>query len=448
MSIDLQKITKKAVESVLSLPDSTRIRVISHYDADGISAAAIICRALYRAGYDFHATLMRNPFDKGLERVSKEENELIIFTDMGSGQLDAIEKIQSDIIIIDHHQFLKKETSENLIQINANLCGINGNYEACGATLAYSFAKALDPANTDLAPFAIVGLTGDKQYIGGIRGYNKTIVEEAVKNKLVKERTEIKLYGDSLYDSLYYSVDPYYSGLSGDKNGISTLLKKFSLEKNVKLDDIDDKTKKQLRSYLMIKLVKQGCEQNILDTVIRPRYWAESLFNSEMERYADLLDACGKGGNRGLGLQICLGDAKAFEEAKLVEKEYEQSILDELLRLEKDGFNDKKSYKYFYSKDSSLGGVIGGIATNFMLDKEKPLLSVVRKNDEVHISCRGNQYLVSKGLDLGKAMKESSQKLGGHGGGHAIAAGATIDSKKEDEFLEIVDDIISKQMKV
>jgi len=447
MTVDLQKINKKAAEIVLSTPASTRIRVISHYDADGITAAAIISKALYRAGYDFHVTLMRNPFDKGLERVSKEENELIFFTDMGSGQLDQIEKMNSKIVIIDHHQVVKEETSKNVIQINANLCGINGNYEACGATLAYAFAKALDPVNIDLAPLAIVGLTGDKQYIGGIRGYNKNVVEEAVKNKLVNEKTEIKLYGDSLYDSLYYFTDPYYTGISGDKNGISNLFKKFSLEKNVKLDDIDDKTKKQLRSYLMMKLFKQGCEQNILDTVIRPRYWAESLFNSEMERFADLLDACGKGGNRGLGLQTCLGDNKAFEEAKLVEKEYKQRILDELLRLEKDGFKDKKSYRYFHSKDSSLGGVIGGIATNFMLDKEKPLISVVRKDDEIHISCRGNQYLVSKGLDLGKAMKQASQKIGGHGGGHAIASGATIDSSKEDEFLEIVDDIISKQMK-
>ena len=63
----------------------------------------------------------------------------------------------------------------DIIQINANLCGIDGNYEACGATLCYSFAKTLDEKNIDLSPLAIAGAIGDKQYIGGIRGHNKAI---------------------------------------------------------------------------------------------------------------------------------------------------------------------------------------------------------------------------------------------------------------------------------
>ena len=79
MTDKLNKLNKKAKEIILSIPKDTRIRVISKYDADGISAAAIICKALYRAGYDFHSTLMRNLIDKGLTRVSKEENQLIIF---------------------------------------------------------------------------------------------------------------------------------------------------------------------------------------------------------------------------------------------------------------------------------------------------------------------------------------------------------------------------------
>ena len=75
MADEVLKLSKKAAEIILSYPKSTRIRVISHYDADGITSAAIVCKALYRAGYNFHATLMRNPFDKGLERVRKESNE-------------------------------------------------------------------------------------------------------------------------------------------------------------------------------------------------------------------------------------------------------------------------------------------------------------------------------------------------------------------------------------
>ena len=74
----ISKLSKKAAELVLSLPESTRIRVVSHYDADGISAAGIICKALYHKGYDFHTSLMRNPFNKGLERLMKEKNDIPI----------------------------------------------------------------------------------------------------------------------------------------------------------------------------------------------------------------------------------------------------------------------------------------------------------------------------------------------------------------------------------
>ena len=142
-----------------------------------------------------------------------------------------------------------------------------------------------------------------------------------------------------------------------------------------------------------------------------------------------------------------MDDKNAFSEAVELEKKYKQKILDELLALEKDGCKEKNGFRYFYSKDSSLGGVIGGIATNFILDIEKPLLSIVKKDDEIHVSCRGNQYLVDKGLDLGFAMNDSAKKLEGHGGGHKIAAGATITSEKEKEFLDLVDKIIVKQLK-
>ncbi len=446
MTDDLETLCKKASDLILSFPKSSRIRVVSHYDADGISSAAIICRALYREGYDFHTSLMRNPFNKGLERLSKEQNELIIFCDMGSGQIETIENIQCKSIVIDHHQFLKEKTSENVLQINANLCGMNGNYEACGATLCYCVVKTLNPKNIDLAPLAMVGATGDKQYIGGFSGYNKTILEEALKNGFLKEIIGLKINSETIQDSLYFSIDPYYNDLSGNNEEIIELLKKLKIKKTVKIEDLDMNQNKMLNSYLIFKLLKIGCEKNILDTVIRTRYYSDNL-NCELERFADILDSCGKGGNRGLGLALCMGDKQAFAEAVKFEKEYKQRILDELLALEKEGFKEKKNFRYFYSRDSSLGGVISGIATNYILDKEKPLFSISKNDNEIHVSCRGNQYLVSKGLDLGFAMNEVANKLNGYGGGHKIAAGATISSDKESEFLELVDEIINNQLK-
>ena len=49
--------------------------------------------------------------------------------------------------------------------------------------------------------------------------------------------------------------------------------------------------------------------------------------------------------------------------------------------------------------------------------------------------------------DSDKYMKKASRDLDGNGGGHKIAAGATIQSDKEKDFLKKTDLIISKQVK-
>jgi RecJ-like exonuclease len=445
MSLDIHKLTKKAASIIKEAPAYTKFRVISHYDADGITAASILCKALFREGFNFHATLMRNPFTKGIDLLKEEENTHIIFTDMGSAQIPLIEDIDAQIILVDHHQLKQEKTKKHIFQINANQCGINGNYEACGATLSYSIAKELNNNNQDLISLAIAGATGDKQYIGGFKGFNKTLLEEAIQKQVVSEEIGLKLSESSIADSLYFSVEPYYQGLSGNRDAIEEFLKKLHITNQDNYQELSEEKRKNLHSFLILQLIKQGCESNIIDTVIRTRYYSEQTFG-EMEQFADLLDSCGKGGHRDIGLALCLGEKKSYQIAKKHEKSFKKSLLESLRNIEKKGVQEKKSFRYFYTDHTSRGGVIGGIATNFLLDNKKPLLSIAKKPEELHISCRGNQYLVEKGLDLGIAMSSLAKKLQGHGGGHNIAAGATIPIDKEDQFLIQAEIIFSQQL--
>jgi RecJ-like exonuclease len=431
MTEDITQACQNAASLLRSVPITKRIRIVSHYDADGIAAAGVLCTAMYRAGYEFHASLMRNPFTKGFDRLKNEHNELIVFSDMGSGQIETIESLGCKAIILDHHQYLTAQTSQNIIQINANLYGADGNYDVSGATLAYLFATALNQTNEDLAPLALTGATGDKQFIGGVRGLNQTILDNALQKGFLTTQTSIKLYGDTIADALYYSVDPYYPGLSGKKENIETLLKQLHIKNTTSLPEISPDAMTKLQSALLFSLIKAGCQQNILDTTIRKRYIASKGW--ELERFADLLDACGKNGYRSLGLSLCLGDGTSWNDAVQVEKDYKQKLLDGLQGLEQGGIHETEGMRYFYSDNSSLGGVIAGIAMNYVLDEKKPLFSLTRKetDDEVHVSCRGTQHLVRQGLDLGGAMKTIAGELGGYGGGHKIAAGATIAFEKE-----------------
>jgi single-stranded-DNA-specific exonuclease len=439
---------QKAAELLLSFPPSARIRVVSHYDADGTSAAGVLCTMLYRAGYEFHATLMRNPFTKGFDRLKQEHNELILFADMGSGQLPTIEEIGCKAIILDHHQYQTAQTSDRIVQINSNLFGIDGNYEASGATLGFLLATTVDPRNEDLAPLALTGAIGDKQYIGGIRGMNRDILDAALQKGFLIEQTGLKLCGETLGDALYYSVDPYYMGLSGNREEIKRVLENLHLAPSMNLSMLQTEALARLSSFLLFRLLKIGCQPNIIDTTIRTRYRVPSQ-GYELERFADLLDACGKNGHRGLGLSLCLGDPTAWDEAVMIEKDYKQKLLDGLQGLKNGGIHETEGMRYFYSENSSLGGVVAGIAMNYVLDDTKPLFALTRKetDSEVHISCRGNQKLVAGGLDLGSAMKQVAAELGGFGGGHKIAAGATIGFDKEAEFLDAVDKNLIQQMR-
>jgi single-stranded-DNA-specific exonuclease len=434
-----------AVEWIKKYATNKRVRLISHYDADGITAAAIMAHAVKRSGFDFHLSLMRNPFTDGLKKVKQEQNDLIIFTDMGSGQLPLIEQIDARSIIIDHHQLIKYETIENILQLNTYQFEINGNYDASGASLSYAVALALDKQNKDLAVYAITGATGDKQYIGNFTGYNQKLIDTAVEQNIVTEKTSVKLNGKSMKEALYYAVDPYYKGLSGRMEQIIDFLKKLNINPDIKPESLTDEQQKKIHSALLVLLLEHNCEANIIDTVIRPRYYSEQTWG-ELEQFADLLDCCGKGGHRDLGFALCMNDADAYDEARTYEQEYNQTILDELLKLEETGAEETKSIRYFYTTKSSIGGVIGGIAVNYLFDREKPLFSIVKKPEELHVSCRGNKYLVKHGLDLGLAMETIAKKLDGQGGGHQVAAGATIPQEKEKEFLQLLDSIITTQL--
>jgi single-stranded DNA-specific DHH superfamily exonuclease len=65
----------------------------------------------------------------------------------------------------------------------------------------------------------------------------------------------------------------------------------------------------------------------------------------------------------------------------------------------------------------------------------------------VKISARGNKLLISAGLDLSAALRKAAEAVGGVGGGHNIASGASIPPGSEEKFLAMVDEIVGEQVK-
>ncbi|MFA6668994.1 MAG: DHH family phosphoesterase, partial [Candidatus Methanomethylophilaceae archaeon] len=75
-----------------------------------------------------------------------------------------------------------------------------------------------------------------------------------------------------------------------------------------------------------------------------------------------------------------------------------------------------------------------------------PIIAFADSDDGVKVSARAEKGMAERGLNLSEIMKKASSMVGGFGGGHNVAAGATIPGDKKEEFLEIVEDLVSAQV--
>ena len=103
---------------------------------------------------------------------------------------------------------------------------------------------------------------------------------------------------------------------------------------------------------------------------------------------------------------------------------------------------------YFESDSDERAGALAGLAMMFILGPEKPTISYARVGDEYKISGRGTDYLVKrKGVDLALALKTAAESLGGRGGGHPPAAGASVPAEGLDDLISSVDQLVGAQLK-
>ncbi len=84
----------------------------------------------------------------------------------------------------------------------------------------------------------------------------------------------------------------------------------------------------------------------------------------------------------------------------------------------------------------------------YLGDPEKPVISVTDTGSGLlDVSSRGTNDQVARGLNLSVALREAAARFGGQGGGHIIAAGASVPREHREEFLKALDGYIGEQFK-
>lgn len=423
------------------LERSAEVRVVSHYDADGISSAGVLCNALLRAGKRFHATLTKNLSDRLVEEVSVG-CELLVLSDMGSAQLDALEASGCRAIVLDHHAPLRD--SEKVVHINPHLVGIDGMTSASASAMCMVFAVHLDEANWDLLPIAFAGISGDRQAIRGLSGINRWLFEEGAKRGIVEAVPGSLVPSGPLLEGLYASTDPYVRGVSGSREGARAVLEEAGIPADASSHDLDDARRMKLSSLLALRLAEQGVPLATMEEVVHERYHFPRV-KMEAGELASLLNACGRSNNEGMGLSLTLGDKEALEGARELRRAYVEEVQAGLERIAREGVERKEHIQYFYNDNLGLSGILCGVTMQYLGDRDKPTIALSAADDGVKVSSRGTFELLDKGIDLAVALRESAASVGGTGGGHRIASGATVPAGREEEFLAALDRIVGEQ---
>ena len=426
---ELEALGKRVADAII---EHDVVRLISHNDADGVSAAGVMCNALYRKGIRFQATIVSQFDSSTIDLIERTYNGAVILCDMGSSQVELASKIKN-AIIIDHHKPTGKLTH---VHFNPHLVGIDGSSELCASCGAYMVARQMGE-NSDLAGLALAGAIGDKQ---AMNGWNKFILNEAIEKKAVTVKKGLRLGDDPVEELLEYSVDPYLD-ITGDKDKIKAFLDKLGIKG--RLSELSEEQLIKFSSAIVLKLAKQGTAA--VDSVIGEVYTLNNEVVSNIYDFVNILNACGKMEKAGLCIALCMRDASAVDEAKACVREHQRGLVSAIKKAQAE-IKTARNFRYALLEDSSGSGIIAGTMTRYLFT-DKPFITLNQAEDKIKISARGTRKLVAAGLDLAAAMREASASLGGIGGGHDVAAGATIPKGTAMKFIDIVDSIIEKQLK-
>ncbi len=189
-----------------------RIFIHGDYDADGVTATAIVMDALKRLGSDplYHIPARAFGYGLGGEGIRKAKESgasLIITVDCGITSFEAVSAANSlgiDVIVTDHHEPVKDNTSADPARhfvlpdafavIDPKLAPETSlSADLSGAGVAFKLAQALLGSSLDnvleLLDLAALGTAAD---VVPIVGDNRIILKEGLKLIQSGERTGIK----------------------------------------------------------------------------------------------------------------------------------------------------------------------------------------------------------------------------------------------------------------
>ncbi len=453
--------TSEAAKLIIEeIEKSARILIVSHFDADGLAAAAILSKALIRKDAFLHVKIIKKLNEVVINELSNTNADFYIFSDIGAGYLSILPNAigKKRAIVLDHHQLELTEQPENIFHINPHLFELDGTVEISGSGISYLVAISMDNGNIDLSTLSIVGALGDIQDKGekhSLFGLNERIVMDGIQSGHIKVETDLSFFGREtrpLHKAIAYTTNPFLPGLSGAEDNCLALLNSAKIpikdrERWRSLADLSQDEKQRLLSKIIEHISSLGFSGDIaLDlvgnvyTLLNEEKWTPSR---DAREYASLLNACGRMDRSSLAIAFCLGErGEIIEEIQEILSKYRKNLANymDLLTNNKEKLDDKGIMLIVHGEDIINENMTGALSTILSMtnqNTEKVTLVLTKTEDgKIKISGRASGLILKKGANLGKIMQNLAEKFSGVGGGHDVAAGAEIPPQMKGVFLE------------
>jgi len=446
-----------AVNKFKELDKKETIRLISHLDADGISACSILIKALNNDNRRYSISIVQQLNKNIIDDLAKEKYKYFVFTDLGSGQIEYLKEKLKDkkIFILDHHKTENIE-AENIVHVNPMLYGIDGSKGISGAGVVYLFATSLDKKIEEMAHIAIIGATGDMQEDNGFEKLNNEILATAIKKKKMKVIKGLRIFGAQtkpLHKVLEYSTDPYIPGVSGSESGAIQFLNQIGINPRnsngwKKIVHLEDDELKKLVAGIIMKRFNEDKPEDVLGNVYILTEEKKESPTRDAKEFSTFLNACGRMGKASLGIGVCLGDKQIRIKAMKTLLQYKREIVKAIKWYEerKKEVTRENGYIIINAQDEIMSTIIGTLGSIISksndINEGTFIMTMARLLDgNTKVSLR----IKNKDIDLREVIKEIVEDFDGEYGGHKQAAGALIATEKEKEVIEKAKLILEKK---
>lgn len=424
------------------VPSPARVRIVADDDSDGVTSAYCVSAALQRAGYEIDLKIMPVHSAADVAEAFKEPRDGYVVLDCGSSVTDAIDATRIPTLILDHHR-VRDVTLENTFEVNPRRLGGDRVEHVSTSILAALFAVTAGD-HWDVSFAGVAGAISDRQHLGGFRGLTGYVADGAVKNGILSQSPGFTLVGSTVEEAIVESLDPFFEHYTGKPEAVKALLARHGISPTDSPILLTGEKGMRLARELTDGLQKRGVVTSRMYPLYDERYLLRhSSGVSTVFGLAQLLEAATAADQHELALKALRGDVGAARQVRTLQKRRHDGILREIERL-RANVREMPHLRWAETLDPANTGVYAHTLLSFVHGDDKPFVIVCRTEDEAKLSSRGSPRLYKAGIDLSIGMGRAAESVGGHGGGHPGASGATIPYARRDEFLHRLDAVLGE----